>query len=372
MTNPSQRFLTIDVFRGITLALMIVVNMSISDTQSYAPLLHAVWHGFTPTDQVFPSFLFAVGMAMAITWPRLQALGGAALGRKVARRSALIFLCGFLLYWFPFFSVDAAGQWQMLPLEKARILGVLQRIALCYALAALVLHWGKATGAVLFGVTVLLLNWAVLAYAGDLSLPGNAALKLDLAVLGAPHLYKGEGIPFDPEGLLGTLPATVNVLAGYLAARFVLQQPAVNGRTLRRLLLAAVACVWLALVWDPVFPINKKLWTSSYVLCTVGIDLAALALLLWVLEMRGWRGWTYFFEVLGRNTLFIYLLSEILQAIGWLWNVQGKAVFLWIYEHAFTGWIGDKNGSLLYALSFLLGCWLVGYMLDRRKIFIRL
>lgn len=371
MTQTPTRFQTIDVFRGITLALMIVVNMSLSDTQSYAPLLHAVWHGFTPTDQVFPSFLFAVGMAMAITLPRLQAQGGAALARKVLRRSALIFLCGFLLYWFPFFSVDTAGQWQLLPLGQARILGVLQRIALCYAIATAVLHLGQERGALLFSAVVLLANWAALAWGGDLTLPGNAALKLDLALLGAPHLYRGEGIAFDPEGLLGTLPATVNVLAGFLAARFVLSS-GVNGAVLRRLLWAALACVWLALVWDPVLPINKKLWTSSYVLCTVGIDLVALALLLWVIELRGWRGWTYFFEVLGRNTLFIYLLSEILQSIGWLWQVQGKAVLLWIYEHAFTGWIGDKNGSLLYALAFMLGCWLVGYALDRRRIYIKL
>ncbi len=371
MSTSPQRFLTIDVFRGITLALMIVVNMSISDTQSYAPLLHAVWHGFTPTDQVFPSFLFAVGMAMAITWPRLQVLGGAAAMAKVLRRSALIFLCGFLLYWFPFFGVDSAGQWQLLPLGQARILGVLQRIALCYALAALVLHVGKETGAAWFCAGALLLNWAVLAWGGDLSLKGNVALKMDLALLGEAHLYKGEGIPFDPEGFLGTLPATVNVLAGYLAARFTLQR-GVGAQVLRRLLFAAGAALVLALLWNTVLPINKKLWTSSYVLCTVGIDLAALALLLWVIEVRGWRSWTYFFEVLGRNTLFIYLLSEILQSIGWLWHVGDKAVFLWIYEHAFTGWIADKNGSLLYALAFLLGCWLVGYALDRRKIYIRL
>jgi predicted acyltransferase len=371
MPEPNQRFLTIDVFRGMTLMLMMVVNMSVSDTQSYAPLLHAVWHGFTLTDQVFPSFLFAVGMSMCITLPRLQSQGTATLVRKVLQRTALIFLCGYLLYWFPFVGFDKSGSLHMLPLANTRILGVLQRIALCYGLAALLLHFVQTRFVLLLALAVLLLNWWVLAHFGDYSLSGNAALKLDLRLLGDTHMYRGEGIAYDPEGLLGTLPAVVNVLAGFFTARYLLAQPLTAAR-LRRLVGAGLALVYLALVWDQALPINKKLWTSSYVLCTIGLDLCAVALLSYVLEVRQKTGWTGFFEILGRNTLFIYLLSEILQSIGWIAHVGDKALFTWLYETFFTGWISDKNGSLLYAVLFMLGCWLAGYVLDRKKIYIKL
>jgi predicted acyltransferase len=367
----ATRSVAIDVMRGMTLALMIVVNMSLSEQAAYAPLLHAVWHGLTLTDVVFPSFLFVVGASLSHTLPKLQAQGDGAVLRKVLTRTALIFLCGYLLYWFPFFEFNATGGLALRPLSGTRILGVLQRIALCFGLASLIVHFFKPRGALVFCVLALLFNAWALATFGDNTLPGNAALKLDLWLLGASHLYRGEGIPFDPEGVLGTLPATVNVLAGYFAGQ-VLRRKGAGYEAVALLLMAAAACVVAGLWWSSVLPLNKKLWTSSYVLCTVGIATAGLAVLVYATEMRRSRGWAYFFEVLGRNTLFIYLFSEVVSAIFWLTSVGNEPVFTWLHTVFFKPWAGDKPGGLLYALAFMGGCWLVAYAMDKKKIYIKL
>ncbi len=371
MSTVPQRSQAIDVMRGLTLTLMIVVNMSISDDKSYAPLLHAAWHGLTLTDLVFPSFLFVVGAALAFTLQKYQTLGNAAVLRKIGTRTALIFLCGYFLYWFPFFEFDKAGHLSLLPLEKTRILGVLQRIALCYGFASLILHYGRARGAIVFSVMALLGYWWIMYSFGDYTLTGNAALKLDQLILGDAHMYHGEGMAFDPEGILGTLPAIVNVLAGYFAARLVRDKGA-SSETISKLTLVGAVLLMAALLWSNAFPLNKKLWTSSYVLCTLSVDLFVLAILVYVIDLRKICGWTYFFEVFGRNTLFIYLLSEIAQTILWTAHVGNQAWFEWIYAHGFQWWAGDKPGSFVWALVFMLSCWLVGYALDKKRIYIKL
>jgi predicted acyltransferase len=368
---PTDRSQAIDVLRGLTVALMIVVNMSIGEGKSYAPLLHAVWHGLTLTDLVFPTFLFVVGTALSYTLERYAAAGTQAFVAKVLKRAALIFLCGFLMYWFPFFGVDAGGHIGLLPLAKARIPGVLQRIALGYGAAALILHFLGRRGAIAFAAAALLGYWLLLAAFGDYTLTGNAVLALDRLLLGEAHLYGGEGIPFDPEGVLSTLPAIVNVIAGYFAGRLVRDRGA-NWETVGRLLLAAVPCVVVGLAWSGLLPLNKKLWTSSYVLVTIGIDLAVLGSLVWLLDMRRLRGWTPFFEAFGRNTLFVYLLSEIGGTLLNLAHVGHQTLFEWLYLEAFASWAGLKPGSLLYSIAFMLCCWLVAYAMDRRRIYVRL
>lgn len=364
------RYLSLDVLRGLTVALMIIVNTPGSWGAVYAPLLHAPWHGFTPTDWVFPTFLFVVGNALAFALPKYAALGNGAVMAKVGKRTALIFLFGFLLYWFPFLSIDSGGAWGLRPLAEVRLPGVLQRIALCFGLAALVLHFCKERGALVFSVLALLGYWLVLALFGDYTLAGNAPAKLDMWLLGERHLYHGEGIPFDPEGILGTVPATVNVIAGYFAGRLILAKGA-SYETLARLMLAGVVCLGAALCWDLVFPINKKIWTSSYVLYTVGLDLLILPLLIYVIELRGQTRWTYFFEVFGKNTLFIYLLSQLAAIILFRSEVDGKAAYDWLYATVFLPLAPPKLASLLFALCFMLACWAVGYAMDRKRLYIK-
>lgn len=370
-----QRFQAIDVLRGMTVALMIVVNMSMDETHSYGPLLHAAWHGLTLTDLVFPTFMFVVGASLSFNLDSYEVAGRAAVLKKIVTRTALIFLIGYLLYWFPFFEVDAAGHWSTAALGNTRIMGVLQRIALGYGAAALIVHgWGQR-GAVVFSVMALLVYWLLLYTLGDYSLPGNAVLRLDRYLLGDAHLFHGEGIAFDPEGILSTLPSIANVLAGYLAGRFI-RARGVNYETIALLLMSGAAAIGLALGWGSVLPINKKLWTSSYALCAIGIDAIVLSMLIYVIDLRPSRSrscdWSYFFKVLGRNTLLIYLLSEVLQGLLDLVKVGGQPLTGWVYHAMLQPWAGDKPGSLLLALAYMLMCWLVAFLLDRQKIYFKL
>src|SRR5579862_2967446 len=369
--NSTNRSLAIDVLRGLTVALMIVVNNSIDDNIVYSQLAHAQWLGLTLTDLVFPTFLFVVGISLSLSFEKYQKLGNAAVLRKILVRTALIFLCGYLKDWFPFFQLDSAGHIALLPMEHTRIFGVLQRIALCYGAAALLLHYAGRRATFVFGMVALLGYWALLYLFGDYSLTGNAAIKLDLLLVGAPHMYHGEGIAFDPEGILSTLPAIVNVLAGYFAGS-LLRERGRNFETLTRLLLLGGLCIVTALLWDNVLPISKKLWTSSYALCTIGIDLYLISLLVYLIDIRGTGRWTYFFEVFGRNTLFIYLLSEVGETLMGMFQVGNQDLVMWLYEHAFRPWFGAKNGALLYAMAYMLCCWGVAYAMDRRRIYIKL
>lgn len=353
--TAAARYQSLDVLRGLTVALMIIVNTPGDWSHVYTPLLHAPWHGFTPTDWVFPSFLFVVGNALAFTLPRYEGMGGRAVLAKIAKRSLIIIALGLLLC-----LLSKLGG----PLSEVRLPGVLQRIGLCFGIAALVIHYLGERGAMVFSVVALLGHWLVMALFGDYSLEGNAGRAIDLWVFGAGHLYKGEGIPFDPEGLLGTLPATVNVIGGYFAGRY-LRQNGATSRTLGVLAVAGIALSVLALCWAPLLPINKKLWTGSYVLLSTGTALLALSALAWIIELRGARSWTYFFEVFGKNTLFIYMLSQVaVIAMDKTGTYAPLAAAL-----APVG--SPKAASLAFALLFMLACWLVGYWLDKRKIYIK-
>ena len=371
MGELRPRFQAIDVARGMTVALMIIVNRSLGEEQTYAPLLHARWHGLTLTDLVFPTFLFMVGASLSFSLQAHQRAGHAAVLRKVLTRAVLIFLCGYLLSWLPFAARDAAGDWTLLPFATTRLFGVLQRIALAYAAGALIVHAGGQRAALGFALAALVGYWAVLAACGDLSLHGNAVLKLDRWLVGDAHLYHGEGTAFDPEGLLSTLPAIVNVLAGYLAGRLV-RTLGVGYEVVATLFVAASACIVAGLAWSSVLPLNKKLWTSSYVLVSVGIDCAFVAVLLYVIDLKGRRGWTGFFEVFGRNTLFAYVLSEIGEIALGSAQVGDDTLSDWLYLHLFSAWAGARPGALLYAFAYLLACWLVVFELDRRRWYLKL
>ncbi len=367
----AQRFAAMDVLRGLTIALMIVVNMQVGPGKSYAPLLHAAWNGLTPTDVVFPTFMFVVGTALSFTLDKYAALGEAAVLRKIATRTALIFLAGYLLYWFPFFTCDTNGNIVLAPLGHTRILGVLQRIALGYGAAALIVYYGGRAVAVAFSVVALLGYWWLMHAFGDYSLAGSAEIKLDKLILGEAHMYHGEGVAFDPEGILSTLPAIVNVLGGYLVGRLIRDRG--TGRsTIVTLVLVGTVCIALALWWNTVFPINKKIWTSSFVLCTVGIDLGVLALLIYAVPHAQERRWRHFFEVFGRNALVVYLLSEVGQKVLDRIHIGQQSLFSWLYAVGFAPWAGDKPGALLYAVVYMLGCWTVAYAMDRKGSYIRL
>jgi predicted acyltransferase len=377
MSNQNQRFLSLDVFRGMTICFMIIVNTPGSGATHFAPLDHAEWHGFTPTDLVFPSFLFAVGNAMSFSIDRYRQISDAAFLRKIFKRTLLIFLLGYLMYWFPFFRLDAAGHIISAPIKDTRIMGVLQRIALCYGFAALLIHYLSARAVAVVNVLCLVGYWVLLLIFGDAQQPysllGNAGLYLDKFLFGNNHLYNGEGIPFDPEGLLSTIPAIVNVVIGYYAGKFI-QQKGKGFETIARLMLVGSLFIFIAIWWNMVFPINKKLWTSPFVLLTTGLDLMILSALIYIIEIKNWTtfNWTNFFVILGKNPLFIYLLSELLLTIIVMVRVQPRISFYnWINKVFFQVIAPGALGSFLFAISYMLLCWMLGWWLNKRKIYIR-
>lgn len=365
-SGGGDRSTVLDVLRGLTVALMIVVNTPGDPLATFAPLKHAAWHGFTPTDWVFPTFMFMVGAAMSFSIGRYQT--ERAFLTKVVRRTAVIFLLGVLMYWFPFVHRDGAG-WVASPLAGIRIFGVLQRIALGYGFAAVIVRYGGGRGAAWFSVAALLGYWAVLASFGDLSMTGNAVVRLDRFLMGNDHLYHGEGLPFDPEGLLSTLPAIVNTLAGYFAAALWRKRGG-TFETVSWLMVLGAAAIGVALAWNPFLPINKKLWTGSFVALTVGLDLVVLGALVFVIDIQAWWPRPRFFPVFGRNPLFCYLLSELGVTVMQVVRIDGRPMYEVGYQSVFRPF-GAYTGSLLFAVSWMLVCWGAGLVLDRRGIYLR-
>ncbi|REG94669.1 acyltransferase family protein [Algoriphagus antarcticus] len=370
----TNRYLALDVLRGLTIAFMIIVNTAGDWSNLFAPLAHASWHGFTPTDLVFPTFLFVVGNAMSFSMKKLEQMSSAEFFKKVGKRTILIFLIGWLLNAFPFYHISDSGAISFIDLTEVRLFGVLQRIALCYFFGAIVLYYGGIKGAWIFSAIALLGYWAIMYFFGDAadpySLTGNAAIKLDLALIGPERMYGGEGIPFDPEGILSTLPGIVNVIAGYLAGKMI-QKLGNTMQSVKKLIAIGLVLIIVSYLWDIVFPINKKIWTSSYVLLTTGIDLFLLALLVGVIEIKNWKGWTYFFEVFGRNPLILYILSGLVVTLLSMIPVGDTTLKGFIYANFYKSWLAPKTASFLFAFSYMLVIWLIGLWMDKKKIYIK-
>lgn len=367
-----ERFLSLDVLRGLSIFLMILVNTAGAGAPPYAQLRHTPWFGFTLADLVFPTFLFVTGNALSFAAP---GGGEAAFLRRVFKRAALIFLCGFLMYWYPFVQQLDDGSWAFRPFEQTRVFGVLQRIAICYLLAALAVRYLPARLLPWLALALPLGYWAILYLFGtpglELDKLGNAGTRLDLWLVGPGHLYRKDG-GFDPEGLLGALPATANVLGGYLAGQW-LRSAGKTPRAVVWMLAAGAALVALALLWAPWFPIAKKLWTGPFVLLTVGLDLLWLALLVGWIELRGRRAGSGFFTVLGKNPLAIYLFSELFVVTLQLLRVgPDMGLYDWFGIALFQRLAPGPLGSLLCALAYTMACWLLAWWMDRRWIYIRL
>lgn len=381
----NSRYYSLDVFRGATVALMILVNNPGSWGHIYSPLDHATWHGCTPTDLVFPFFLFAVGNAMAFVMPRFEQKGPAAFWKKVITRSLLIFAIGLFLNWSPFIKWDGehlAGK----PWQLVRILGVLQRIAIAYFFASIIVFYTKARGAFVTGVIILFIYWVLCWWLGSAadpySLSGYFGTSVDKAVLGESHMYHGEGVAFDPEGLTSSLTAIVQVIFGFLVGQYI-QQKGKTTEMLSNLFVIGSILVAAGFLWDLAFPINKKIWTSSYVVYTTGLAILTLGVLIHLLEFRNAKGgWSKFFDVFGKNPLFIFVLSgflpRVLALIRWKDHTtpEGKPVytspFPWFYEHVCKPLSADlKLGSLLYAICMIIFLWLIVYIMDKKKIYIK-
>lgn len=371
--GKNQRYLALDVLRGLTVALMILVNTPGSWSHIYAPFKHAAWDGFTPTDWVFPSFLFVIGNAMSFSLRKYESISESAFLRKVFKRTGLIFLIGLFLSAFPF-VFRQEGELVFKNLANMRIMGVLQRIALCYLFASLILHYLKLKKSIIVGILILLAYWVIMWFFGDqpnpLSLENNAALKFDRLIFNDPNLYKGYGLPFDPEGLLSTLPAVVNVIAGYVAGVFI-QKSGNNIRTVIKLSIVGVIFLVVAQIWDIWFPINKPIWSSSYVIYSTGWTLLVLSVLILIIEIFGLKKWSSFFEAFGKNPLFVFVMSGLVVMLMNIIYVNGQALKPWLYQNLYLSWLNNYNASLLFAISYMLLIWLFGYWLHKKRIYIK-
>ena len=316
---PTQRYLTLDVFRGATVALMILVNNPGSWSHLYPPLAHAPWHGVTITDLVFPFFLFAVGNAMAFALPVQGAGGTASFLAKIGKRALWIFGLGLFLNISPFVYWTAGGDLAWRGLENLRLLGVLQRIAISYAFAALLVHAWPRRAIPPMALLLLLIYWALCVSFGHpsdpYSLEGFFGTALDLEILGSSHLYRGEGVAFDPEGLVSTLPCISQVMLGYLVGQYLRSTPP-SMAVIRQLFMWGCGLVLAGWLWSFAMPLNKKLWTSSYVLFTTGWAVLLIVALVYLLELRNLKTvWRRVFVVFGSNALFIFCLSGFLLAV---------------------------------------------------------
>jgi predicted acyltransferase len=354
----------------MAICLMIIVNTAGAGSEPWPTLDHADWFGFTAADIVFPSFLFAVGNAMA--FGSLKAMSEAEFWKKTLRRTAIILALGVFFHWFPFWRMTDHG-WVFKQLSQLRLPGVLERIALCYCFAAIAARYLQVRGLLALSAMLLLGYWALLLSTVPLdqalTKTGNIGNAVDRYVFGVAHLYHVDQ-DFDPEGLPGTLPAIVNVIFGYLAGLYVRGQGA-NRTVMIRYLAVGAALVIAALVWNPIFPIGKKLWTSSFVLLTVGIDLIVLSGLIAWIDLGKHKFGVRFFEIFGRNPIFIYIFAIILDRTVNLVRVGGQSFWDWLGKDVVQPMLPGPNGSLLCAIGFMLACWLMAWALDRRNIVIR-
>ncbi|HVF88192.1 MAG TPA: heparan-alpha-glucosaminide N-acetyltransferase domain-containing protein [Pyrinomonadaceae bacterium] len=367
--SGAGRLLSLDAFRGITVAAMILVNNPGSWDAVYAPLKHAEWHGWTPTDLVFPFFLFIVGVSITLALARRaeSAETRRDLYVKILKRSLIIFGLGLVLAGFPYFN-----------LETIRIPGVLQRIAVCYLVASIIFLKTDFKGQAVIVAVLLVAYWLLMTLTpapgygtGDLSLDGNLAAYFDRAIL-AGHIYKPN---YDPEGILSTLPAIATTLIGVLAGHW-LRSPRPPLDKVKGMVVAGVAGVLLGWLWHQSFPINKPLWTSSYVVLTGGMASLFLALCYWLIDIKGFHRWALPFVVSGVNALAAFFLSGLVARVMTIWKVSragGSQVTLknFLYDTLFASWASPINASLLFALCFVLVFLGLMTVLYRRKIFIK-
>ena len=372
MSNQSNRLVSLDVFRGITVAGMVLVNNPGSWAHIYWPLEHAEWNGWTPTDLIFPFFLFIVGVAIPLAFGKRIERGDShrALFLKVLYRSAIIFLLGEFLAGFPYFHF-----------ATIRIPGVLQRIAVCYFFASIIFLKTRPRTQAIIAVALLVVYCLLMThvaapgfYAGDLSKEGSLASYIDRRIFG-PHIWK-QGIVYDPEGLLSTMGALATTLFGVLTGSLIRSKDRTPIEKVAQMLIAGFCCVIVGWIWNAWFPINKSLWTSSYVFFTGGLALQFLALCYWLIDIKGYQRWAKPFVIFGVNAIVLFVGTGVMARLMGLIKVpqpDGSRPSLqgYIYDHAYASWLAPNRASLAFALSFILLWLFFMWLLYRKNIIIK-
>jgi predicted acyltransferase len=359
--KPEQRLLSLDVFRGVTILLMVLVNNG-GGPVSYRQLEHSEWNGWTLTDCVFPSFLWIVGVAITLSLGKRLKFGDppSQLLPKILRRTVILFLLGLLTYVYPTMSIS-----------HQRLLGVLQRIALCYLIASLIYLYTGARTQIALIVLLFACYWMMMTFipvpgygAGNLSVEGNFAHYVDQIVLGT-HNYAFTRT-WDPEGIISTLPAIGTTLLGVMAGHVLrLDMPMALRRN--RLLLIGACLLAAGLVWNVWLPINKKLWTDSFATFMAGLDFVCFAALIWIVDERHWSKYLKPFVITGMNAIVVYVASEFLAEF-----LNGTSLHKGIYNRFFVSIALPVNASLLWALAFTALMYLLSYVMYRRRWFVRI
>ncbi len=365
----NARIIALDVLRGLTIALMILVNTPGSWSYVYPPLLHAKWHGFTPTDAVFPFFLFIVGVSVHFAFKNYKPEQYNRALLKIGKRTLIIFGIGLFLNLYPKFNLDTV-----------RVFGVLQRIAIAYGIGAVLCLLLNKKLLIFTLISILLLYWGLLYFLvpdNPYDPQTNLVGKIDLFILGPKHVWKGLGFPFDPEGLLSSLPAIGTVIIGNFTGQLITKSKS-NLDTVKTLFIYGSILTVIGWLWGYIFPINKSLWTSSYVCFSGGLAILFLALLIWIIDIKGYKKWSKPFIHFGTNPLFIFVFSGLyVKSIIYLikfTNDQGETVtgYKFLYNDLFVPIAGKMNGSLLFAITHILFFWALVYILYKKKIFIKI
>ncbi len=385
-TKQNNRLLSLDILRGITIAGMIMVNNPGSWSYVYAPLRHASWNGLTPTDLVFPFFMFIMGVSTFISLRKYDFKLSRESINKVIYRTFMIFFIGLALAWFGMLCRGLATGENIIMastghFDTIRILGVLQRLAIAYGFSAFLALVVKPKNMVWVIITLLLGYFLILSFGNGFDRSESNIISIvDRAILGVNHMYsdtdvEGNRILFDPEGLLSSIPSIAHVLIGFLFGKIIIDNKD-NHKRVEKIMIWGTVLAFSGLLLQYGAPLNKKIWSPTFVLTTTGFAAQLLGLLIWIIDINKKDKWCRFFHAFGVNPLFVYVLSGILANIvgNIKVNYSGGATSLkaYTYEVLIQPWAGNYFGSLVYALLFVSICWLAGYFLYKRNIYIKI
>ena len=387
--NNNGRLLALDILRGITIAGMILVNNPGSWGHIYAPLEHAEWNGLTPTDLVFPFFMFIMGISTYFSLRKYDFRLSGSCVWKIVRRTIVIFLIGMAIAWFGLFLRGILGtktfSEAVFCFDHIRILGVMPRLALCYGIGSIIaltirpktLPWAVALMLVVY--SILLIFGEGFNYSDT-----NIISIIDHKVLGPDHMYTstidGVRLKFDPEGLLSTLPSIAHMLIGFICGGLIMKTKD-NEKRINSLFIVGTIMTFAGFLLDYGMPINKKIWSPTFVLTTCGLASSFLGLLIWIIDIKGKRRWCRFFEAFGINPLFMYCLGAVLSIVigtvkvPYSGNESGMiSIKGWIYDGVLLPLCGSDAtlASLIFAILFVLFNWCIGYILYKKKIYIKI
>lgn len=368
MAKATSRIASIDIFRGMAVAFMIIVNYPGSRVHVYGFLDFSAWNGASPADTIFPAFLFIMGVSM---WYSLKKYGHELNGSsvfRIIRRVVALFALGLILNVFPYFSRDYS---------TLRIMGILQHIALAYLIGSLLCLALRKNYLWVAVAVIMIFCWILLALFGGhdpYGLESNVVRRIDMFILGKAHLYEGFTPPFEPHGLVSALPAACSLVIGFYIGGITGAGNEI-GKNVLKILLIGVATTGLGLFWNIFLPVNKYLWTGSYVLLSTGIVCVLYGLVYLITDVMKFEKWGIFFKVFGSNSLFSFTLAEIfvkmLQIAIINVNDHKISLYQWIYGRALIPVGGERGGSLMFALVVLIMIWLASLILYRKKVYIR-